>query len=80
MSEGPGAVGAGGRCLAGMVLGGATEIHLWGKVLGTLGTGQGVLSGVATLMCHQHVLAEALAAVVAREQLLSSWRWERVAS
>lgn len=65
MSESSGAVRAGGGRVTGVGLGAAAEVGLLGKVLRALGTGQGVLTCVATLVGQQHVLAEALATVVA---------------
>lgn len=80
MRESSGAVWAGGGCLASMRLGAAAELGLLGKVLRALGTGQGGLTRVATLVGQQHVLAEALATVVAGEYLLPGWRRQGVAT
>lgn len=77
--EGPGAVRAGGGCLTSMVLGGAAQVWLCGKVLRALGTGNRVLRGVATLVGQQHVLGKTLATMVA-EYLLPDRRRQWVAS
>lgn len=63
--ESSGAVRAGRGCLSGVGLGIAAELGRRGKVLGALGAGYGVLTSVAALVGQQHVLAEALATMVA---------------
>ena len=78
VSESPGAVWAGGWRLAGGRLGAAVGVR--GEVPGALGAGGRALPCRAAPVGQQHVLAEALAAVVAREQLLPGRRREGVAA
>lgn len=65
VSESSGTVRAGRGRLTGRGLGVAAELGLLRKVLRALGTGQGVLTSMAALVGQQHVLAEALATMVA---------------